>query len=146
MSMGGISKQVMASVDDYIAQYPQPVQETLLRLREDIRSEIADALAAYGEQPPVSEAIRYGIPTFILYGNLVHFAAYPRHIGLYPGAEAMEHFRPQLTEYHTSTGTVQFPLDAPLPMDLIRAIVRFCVDRNMKKALTKSSKSPHGKQ
>ena len=83
--------------------------------------------------PGASEKISYGIPTFHLHGNLVHFAAFANHVGLYPGASGIAAFAAELQGYRTSKGTVQLPLDAPLPLDLIARIVRHRVEENLKR-------------
>ena len=82
------------------------------------------------EAPSATEKIGYGIPTYVLKKNLVHFGAAKHHVGFYPGPSAVEHFADELTDFHTSKGTIQFPLDAPLPEDLIRRIVRFRIQEN----------------
>ena len=112
-----------ALVDAYISRYPSSVQQSLQALREAIR----DAA------PGATEKISYGMPTFELNGNLVHFAAYNRHIGFYPGSGAIETFAEELAAYETSKGTVRFPIDRPLPLDLIARIVRRRVDENLAK-------------
>lgn len=104
------------SIDEYIAVFPPEVQ---VKLRK-IRAVISDAA------PDAEEAIRYGIPTFRLEGsNLVHFAAFKDHISFFPTASGVEHFRQELSTYRLSTGTVQIPLDMPVPYDLIRRITAF---------------------
>ena len=105
------------TIDAYIAQFPDAVQELLQQLRETIRA----------AAPRAEEAIRYGMPTFRLNGNLVHFAAYAKHIGFYPTPSAITAFQKELAPYASSKGAVQFPLDRPLPLPLIRRIVRFRV-------------------
>lgn len=82
--------------------------------------------------PDAKEKISYGIPTFVLHGNLVHFAAYKRHIGFYSGANGIEAFKNELAEYKWSKGAVQFPVDKQLPYELIKEIVEFRVAENMK--------------
>lgn len=106
-----------AAVDAYIAAQPEAVQPQLSALRALIRT----------EAPGAAEKIGYGIPTYVLGENLVHFAGLKRHIGLYPGPSAIVAFRDELAEYKHATGSVQFPLDRPLPLDLIARIVRFRV-------------------
>jgi uncharacterized protein YdhG (YjbR/CyaY superfamily) len=102
------------TIDEYIVQFPPQTQEKLQQIRA-----LVHQLA-----PKVTETISYGIPTFKLNGkNLVHMAGYDRHIGFYPGSEAIEVFAEQLKKYKTSKGTVQFPLDEPLPVDLLRQLV-----------------------
>lgn len=112
-----------STIDEYITSFPTETQKILQHLREDLQQLIPDA----------KEKISYGIPTFTLNGNLIHFAGYKNHIGLYPGSKAIEVFADDLKNYHTSKGTVQFPIDKPLPMDLIKKIVDFCVAQNLAK-------------
>lgn len=81
--------------------------------------------------PLVRETIKYGIPTFLLAGNLLSFAAFKAHTGLYPLPSGVSHFSEELLSYHTSKGAIQFPLDRALPMDLIRRIILFRVEENL---------------
>ncbi|MCC6643622.1 DUF1801 domain-containing protein [Candidatus Peregrinibacteria bacterium] len=111
------------NIDEYISQFPKNIQKTLQELRKTIQS-----LA-----PEATEAISYGIPTFKLHGNLIHFAAYEKHIGLYPGAAAIADFAKDLTKYQTSKGTIQFPIDQPLPFPLIKKIVKYRVTAQLEK-------------
>jgi uncharacterized protein YdhG (YjbR/CyaY superfamily) len=106
-----------ATVAAYIANLPAPVQEILEQVRAAIRRVAPDA----------HEAIKYGIPTFVLNGNLVHYAAFKRHIGFYPTPSAIEAFADELAEYQCSKGSVQFPLGEPIPLGLIERIVEFRV-------------------
>ena len=115
------------TIDDFISQFPQDVQGLLQQVRETIK-----AVA-----PETTETISYGIPTFQFHGNLVHFSGYANHIGFYPGSSAIHEFAKELTEYKTSKGTVQFPLDNPIPFDLIRRITAFCVEEHLKKVKKK---------
>ena len=108
------------SIDAYIAQFPADVQATLQQLRKIIHSAAPDA----------SEKISYGIPTFYLQGNLVHFAAYRSHIGFYPASSGVLAFEQELAGYKTSRGTIQLPLGQPLPEALIKKIVAFRVAEN----------------
>ena len=85
------------------------------------------------EAPEAIEKIAYGIPTFVFHGNLIHFAGYDTHIGLYPGSGPIREFAKELSDYKTSKGTVQFPLDKPLPLELIRKITKACIERNLSK-------------
>jgi uncharacterized protein YdhG (YjbR/CyaY superfamily) len=110
----------MNEVDTYIGGFPVEVQ---VRLREIRRIIIEIA-------PSVTERISYGIPTYGLNGkSFVHFAGYKTHIGFYPGADGIVAFIERLTDYKTSKGTVQFPLNKPLPLDLIREIISYHVER-----------------
>lgn len=108
------------TIDEYIAMFPKDVQKTLETLRQVIKE---NAHAA-------EETIDYGIPTFKLKGNLVHFAAFKNHIGFYPDPSGIEAFREELSFYKQSKGTVQFPLDKEIPFDLVRKIVEFRVKEN----------------
>ena len=111
------------TIDEYIASFPVEIQKILQQLREDLQQMIPDA----------KQKISYAIPTFTLNGNLIHFAGYKNHIGLYPGSKAIEVLAEDLKDYETSKGTVQFPINKPLPMDLIKKIVDFCVAQNLEK-------------
>lgn len=119
-------------IDTYIADFPQSTQEILLRLRQVIRAAAPDAV----------EAIKYRIPTFVLNGNLVHFAAFTRHIGFYPTPSAMLHFQKELAPYPSAKGSVQFPLNQPMPWDLIRDMVLFKVAEAQGKKTAAVAKSP----
>lgn len=100
------------TIDEYIGQFDEKTQNILRKIRAIIHKTV----------PLAEETISYGIPTFTLHGNLVHFGAYPKHIGFYPGSEAIEHFLPRLSEYSVSKGTIQFQLDEKIPFDLIKEI------------------------
>lgn len=112
------------TIDDYIREAPEGVQEILQTLRLIIQE----------EAPEAEEAIRYQMPTFILQGNLVHFAAFKNHIGFYPVPSGITAFQQELTPYKQGKGSVQFPLSEPMPYDLIRRIVRFRAAENLGKA------------
>jgi uncharacterized protein YdhG (YjbR/CyaY superfamily) len=118
------------TIDEYIACFPDATREILKQVRTAILEMV----------PGAEEAITYGIPTFKLYGNLVHFAAYKNHIGFYPGAAGIATFREALASYKLSKGTVQFPIDQPVPLDLIRMITAFRVQQNLQKAEDKRKK------
>jgi len=105
------------SIDEYIATSPEAVRRILEQVRATIRSAAPDA----------TETISYGIPTYFLNGNLVHFAGFGKHVGFYPTPSAISAFRKQLQRYPSAKGSVQFPLDAPMPLELIEEIVRFRV-------------------
>jgi uncharacterized protein YdhG (YjbR/CyaY superfamily) len=118
------------SIDEYIAACPEPVRPILAELRAVIKA----------TAPEAEEKISYQMPTFALKGNLVHFAAYKNHIGFYPAPSGIEAFKQQLSAYAGSKGAVQFPIDQPLPLDLIREIVKFRVAENLAKAELKARK------
>ncbi len=118
------------TIDDYIANFPADIQAILQKIRLLIRQAAPDA----------EEAIKYQIPTFILNGNLVHFAAFKNHIGFYPTPTGIEAFRQALSAYEGAKGSVQFPLEQPIPYDLITDIVKFRVTENRAKAVVKRKK------
>jgi len=124
------SKKSPQTIDEYMADYPAEVQAVMQRLR-DLVHEIA---------PGATEKISYGIPTFVLGQNLVHFAAYEHHIGFYPASSGIAHFAEELKDYESSKGTVRFPLDKPIPYDLVRRITEFRAAENRARALAKKSK------
>lgn len=111
------------SIDEYITQFPEEVQEILKTLRKVIKE----------AAPEAEDKISYQMPTFVLYGNLVHFAAYKKHIGFYPTPNAISAFESALSEYKCSKGAVQFPLNKPIPYELITEMVIFRVEANKKK-------------
>lgn len=113
----------VTTIDGYIEQFSGDVRERLVALRNAIRE----------EAPGAEETIKYRMPTFVLHGNLVHFAAFKNHIGFFPTASPRETFKDQLARYPGGKGTVQFPLDQPLPLDLVRRIVRFRVEENLRR-------------
>ena len=105
------------TIDEYIAAFPRDVQKTLQRIRSIIKKAAPDA----------EEMIKYRMPTFVLHGNLVHFAAFAGHIGFYPTPSAIEAFSDELKGFESAKGSVQFPLDEPVPLALIRKMVAFRV-------------------
>lgn len=115
------------TIDEYIAGFPDDVQAILQKIRITIREAAPDA----------QETISYRMPTFTLKGNLVHFAAYKKHIGFYPIPTGIEAFQDELSVYKQGKGSVQFPLDQPIPYDLIGRIVAFRVKENLEKASAK---------
>lgn len=121
------NKSKFISIDDYILQFLPEVQEILKTLRKVIRESAPDA----------TEKISYQMPTFTLHGNLVHFAAYKKHIGFYPTSSGIAAFQQELLEYKGAKGSVQFPLDKPIPYELISKIVKFRVAENIKKSTGK---------
>ena len=124
------NKPTFKSIDEYILKFPVEIQETLEMLRKVIKEAAPDA----------KEKISYQMPTFDLNGNLVHFAAYKNHIGFYPSPSGIDKFKNELSEYKGAKGSVQFPIDKPLPYELISKIVKFRVDENIKKAEDKLKK------
>lgn len=108
------------TVDEYIDLHPERVQEVLRRMRNIV----------HDNAPGVEEAMAYGIPTFRLKGDLVHFGAYEKHVSLYPTPSVIDAFKDRLAGYKLGRGTVQFPLDRPIPYDLIAEIVRFRVKQS----------------
>ena len=112
------------TIDEYIASFPADIQARLQQIRQTIRDAAPDA----------QEAIKYQMPTFTLKGNLVHFAAFKNHIGFYPAPSGIERFQAELAMYKGAKGSVRFPLDQPIPFDLITEIVRFRVNENLAKA------------
>ena len=125
------SKIALGSIDDYIAQFNPEVQEILNTLRDVIKKAAPDA----------KEKISWEMPTFVLHTNLVHFAAYKKHIGFYPAPSAITAFKDELSGYKGAKGSVQFPIDKPLPYDLISRIVKFRVEENLQSALSKAKKT-----
>jgi uncharacterized protein YdhG (YjbR/CyaY superfamily) len=117
----------LKSIDEYIAQFPPETQEKLEKLRKVIKE----------SAPEAEEKISYQMPTFVLHGNLVHFAAHKNHIGFYPTPSGIAAFKDRLAEYKGAKGSVQFPLEKPLPYELISEIVKFRVAENNKKAENK---------
>jgi uncharacterized protein YdhG (YjbR/CyaY superfamily) len=120
---------VINNIDEYISTFPEEIQALLQQIRATIRK----------AAPEAEEAIKYAMPTFVLNGNLVHFAAFKNHIGFYPVPSGIEAFKKELSVYKGAKGSVQFPLDKPMPLDLITKIVEFRVKENMKKVVKKKS-------
>ena len=116
-------KKGYKSIDEYIRSFPDHSRKKLLELREIIRE----------QAPQAQEKISYQMPAFFLNGNLVHFAGYSKHIGFYPGAGAVTAFKNKLSKYKNAKGSVQFPIEEPLPAKLIKEIVEFKVAQNTKK-------------
>jgi uncharacterized protein YdhG (YjbR/CyaY superfamily) len=111
------------NTDEYIAMFPTEVQEVLEKLRQTIKN----------AAPQAEETISYQMPAFKLHGSLVYFAAYKKHIGFYPTASGISAFKEHLTNYEVSKGTIKFPINEPLPFDLITTIVKFRVEENLSK-------------
>ncbi len=115
------SKKQFETIDEYIAAFPTDVKEILEELRQAIRD----------SAPNAEEAISYQIPTFKLNGILVHFAAFKNHIGFYPTPSAINKFKKELSPYEVTKGTVKFPLNKPIPFDLIKRIVSYRVKEQL---------------
>ncbi|MGE5464878.1 MAG: iron chaperone [Syntrophothermus sp.] len=124
------AKSAPTTIDEYIAEFPQEVREILQKIRKTIHE----------AAPEATEKISYQMPTFYLNGNLVHFAGFKEHIGFYPVPTGIEKFKKALSVYKQGKGSVQFPLDQPMPYELIGKIVKFRVQENQAKAGAKSKK------
>ena len=124
------NKNTVNSIDEYIAKFPEEVQRILIELRAVIKESAPDA----------EERISYKMPTFALKGNLVHFAAYKNHIGFYPTPNGIQAFKKELSIYEGAKGSIKFPIDRSLPLELISKIVKFRVTENLKNAKNKLSK------
>jgi uncharacterized protein YdhG (YjbR/CyaY superfamily) len=111
------------TIDEYISTCPEDVQSILNQLRQTVKE----------SAPEAEETINYQMPTFTLNGNLVHFAAFKDHIGFYPTPSGIEAFKRELAPYKAAKGSVQFPIDRPLPLPLIRRIVKFRVKENLER-------------
>lgn len=117
------TKKRFTTIDEYIKTFPEDIQSILEKMRQTIRK----------AAPEAEEAISYQIPTFKLNGNLVHFAAFKNHIGFFPTHTGIQAFKKELSSYETSKGTVRFPLERPIPYDLVRRIVVFRRKENSEK-------------
>jgi uncharacterized protein YdhG (YjbR/CyaY superfamily) len=118
------------NIDEYIAGFPKGVQAILKKIRLTIRK----------AAPAGEEAIKYQLPTLILKGNLVHFGAFKKHIGFYPTSSGTARFKKELSVYKGAKGSVQFPLDQPIPYSLIGKIVKFRSKDNLQRAEAKKKK------
>jgi uncharacterized protein YdhG (YjbR/CyaY superfamily) len=121
------NKRGFKTIDQYIGTFPEDVRTILNELRRAIKE----------AAPEAEETINYQIPTFTLHGNLVHFAAFQNHIGFYPTPSGMEAFQKELSSYKGAKGSVQFPIDQPLPLTLIRRIVEYRVNENIERTHSK---------
>ncbi len=124
------NKEGFRSIDEYIATFPEDIQALLEAVRATIKA----------AAPDVEECISYQMPAFAQHGNLVYFAALKNYIGLYPTASGIEAFKNELSEYEYTKGAVKFPINQPLPLELIRKIVQFRVTENLNKAEAKARK------
>ncbi len=127
-----MNTKIAPDIDTYIASFPPAVQKQLNLMRATIKK----------VAPAATETIKYAIPTFVLNGNLVHFAAYTNHIGFYPAPVGIEAFEDELSVYKQGKGSVQFPIDEPLPLDLVKKIVEYRVKQQ--ELQTKKSPSAPG--
>lgn len=123
-------KSTPGDIDEYIAGFPVNVQKLLKLLRETIKKNAPEAL----------EVISYGMAAFKLHSMLVYFAAHNHHVGFYPGASAVAIFKDELKEFKIAKGSIQFPFDKPLPIDIITRIIQFRVVENLEKAAAKKRK------
>ena len=126
------SDETVTTIDDYIAGHPPKIRARLAAMRRTIRK----------HAPEAEEKISYRIPTFYLGGNLVHFAAFNRHVGFYPGAAGIAAFQDALAPYKSAKGSVQFPHDEPLPLELVAEIVRFRVAQQASRPAGRGQKRP----
>ncbi len=117
------------TIDEYITDFPEDVQEILEKIRITIKQ----------AAPEAEETIKYAMPTFVLNGNLVYFAAFQHHIGFYPVPTGIKAFQEELSAYKTGKGSIQFPLDREMPFDLITKIVKFRVMENVERRATKTA-------
>jgi uncharacterized protein YdhG (YjbR/CyaY superfamily) len=124
------NKIIPINIDEYIAGFPKDIQEKLQAIRETIHQ----------AAPGATERISYQMPTFFLYGNLVHFAAHKGHIGFYPAPSSIVRFEADLSGYPTSKGAIQFPFDKPIPHSLVKKIVIFRVQENTQKQTSRKKK------
>jgi len=113
-------REQFKTIDEYIKTFPKDIQSTLEQMRQTIHQ----------AAPEAQETINYQIPTFRLNDNLVHFAAFKNHIGFYPAPSGIEAFKKELSAYKSEKGSVQFPIDKPIPYDLVKKIVEFRVKEN----------------
>jgi len=119
------NKAQFSNIDEYIALFPDEIQEILTKIRNIIKE----------NAPEASEKISYQMPTYFLNGNLIHFAAFKHHIGLYPTPTGIDAYKEELSKYKGAKGSVQFLLDQPIPYDLIKRIVIYRVEESTKKAV-----------
>ncbi len=132
-----INKEVVANtVDEYMLQFPENVKEALEKLRKTIKA----------AAPKAEEIISYAMPAYKYHGVLVYFAGYKNHIGFYGTPSGHQAFEKELSIYKSGKGSVQFPIDKPLPLSLISKIVKYRVAENLEKAKTKSEAGKNKKK
>ena len=119
-----MAKTNFQTIDEYIATFPKDTQEILMEIRDTIKA----------AAPNAEEKISYQMPTFFLNGNLIHFAAFKNHIGIYPTPSGTEAFKEEIFRYQGAKGSIRLPIDEPMPLKLITKIVKFRVAENIKKA------------
>ena len=119
------SKKVFKTIDEYIATFPKNFQSNLEEMRQAVRE----------AAPEAEETISYQMPAFKLNGILVWFAAFKNHIGFYPKTSAIEAFKEELSGYEVSKGTIRFPINKPVPIDLVKKIVRYRVKENLQEEI-----------
>lgn len=124
------AKNTCNTIDEYIARFPEDIQIKLIKIRETVKT----------AAPEATEKISYQMPAFVLKGNLVYFAAFKNHIGFYPTSSGTAKFQNDLSSFDVSKGTIRFPLDKPIPYDLIRKIVVFRVKENLQRTEAKLKK------
>ncbi len=127
--MSSITSDKPQSIENYLQQFPEEIRSMLQTLHMTIKKEI----------PEAEEIISYNMPAFRLYENIVYYAAFKNHIGLYPTSSPIAAFKEDLKPFKTSKGAIQFPLDKPLPLDLIRKIVTFRLQEVLNKGMSKKS-------
>ncbi|MDR2658854.1 MAG: DUF1801 domain-containing protein [Spirochaetaceae bacterium] len=120
----------MKTIDEYIGTFDPTIQETLNEIRNFIKTEV----------PEASEKISYGMPTFYLNGNLVHFAAFKDHYGFFPSPSGIDAFKNELAPYRTGKGKLRFPIDKPVPWDIVQKVIHFRVMENLNKVENKKQK------
>ena len=125
-----IKEKKAGNIDGYIAGFPEPIRRKLEEMRVIVKK----------AAPGAEETINYGVPTLVLHGNLVHFGGFKNHIGFYPAPSGIEAFKKELSVYEGAKGSIKFPVDKPLPANLITKIVKFRVKENLEKAKQKSKK------
>lgn len=130
------NKNSINTIDEYIMQFTPEVQEKLRMMRKIVKE----------AAPEAKEKMSWKMPTFDLYGNLVHFAAHKKHIGFYPGVNGIEELKLRSSQYQCSKGAVQFPYEKPLPLELISEIVRFRVIENIKEMEIKNQNKIQNKK
>ncbi|MDR1230360.1 MAG: DUF1801 domain-containing protein [Spirochaetaceae bacterium] len=117
----------ITTIDEYISGFEPEIKKTLNELRDFIRAEV----------PEATEKISYGMPTFYLNGNLVHFAAFKDHYGFFPNPSGIDEFEKELAPYRSGKGTLRFPLDQEIPWDIIKKVIQFRVKENLGKRKNK---------